>query len=341
MFSSPYDSFAAEFEATELDVHRDRVVHLSVMAQKEELITYLDSVRVYTSINQRTAGLVRGSFLYSAIFRIMQKFTAVCGDPIGGSSDQDAAIVSMASQVLANCGGDATQDRCPAYVTFESGYTLTVHHPDYVTSQTAARIWDGALVLAAWVLEQPQDFALFCGKSVLEIGSGTGLVGLAVAKRFGHRCERVVLSDADEAVATVLRRSLMENEVSTKNVSAIVLHWSESDLSLYDGAFDVILGSDVVYDSTTLDGVVHVCHRCLRKTPEAKVVLCCGVMRECVDEIVRRMSQEEDRNGEEGGRVPSRLQCLREVRPGRSLTRQTCFPEGANETVFFEFGWVK
>ena len=152
---------AAAFEATDLDVHRDRIVAAS--ADPAALLPMLATVRQYTSIDRRTAGAVRGSFLFAAVFRLMQRWSVE-------TTDGAEAVTDACSQILANCSGDVTQDRCPAYVTLPSKNRFLLHHGDFVTSGTAWRVWDGAIVLSSWVVENPDRFA---NKDVLEIGSGT------------------------------------------------------------------------------------------------------------------------------------------------------------------------
>lgn len=56
----------------------------------------------------------------------------------------------------------------------------------------AGTVWDGALVLAYFF--EKQNTPLFLGKNVLELGSGTGVLGLCVAL-LGP--ERVYLTDLE------------------------------------------------------------------------------------------------------------------------------------------------
>jgi len=46
--------------------------------------------------------------------------------------------------------------------------------------ELGSRIWNGSLVLSRYVEQLGEKF--FLGKSALELGSGTGLVGIVVAK---------------------------------------------------------------------------------------------------------------------------------------------------------------
>ncbi len=76
--------------------------------------------------------------------------------------------------------------RLSYYITiFMLSKTITLRHKDIVIDQDlslshAGTVWDGALVLA-YFWEQNEKLAeLFLkGKNVLELGSGTGVLGLA------------------------------------------------------------------------------------------------------------------------------------------------------------------
>lgn len=99
---------------------------------------------------------------------------------------------------------------------------------------------------------------------VLELGAGTGLVSLSVAKILG-RLERdvddvVVATDYHEAVLDNLRRNVKDNQLDVASLDSPVvvqvepldwstLHSSPSSLlsAPFDSKFDLIFGADVIY----------------------------------------------------------------------------------------------
>ena len=75
--------------------------------------------------------------------------------------------------------------------------------------QTGQYLWDSGLYLARWVLGNRDRIR---GQSVVEIGSGLGLVGLTAAKF----ARKTVLSDCAEDIVASLSRSIVTNDLGRK-----------------------------------------------------------------------------------------------------------------------------
>jgi predicted nicotinamide N-methyase len=109
-------------------------------------------------------------------------------------------------------------------------------------------LWPAAVGLAEHLLQQPD---LVRGRRVLELGCGVGLVGLAAA-----RCgARLTLSDIDPEALALADENLAANGAS--GVDAVVIDWTNPPPL---PRFDVILGSDLVYEtwlSRPLANTVH------------------------------------------------------------------------------------
>jgi predicted nicotinamide N-methyase len=127
---------------------------------------------------------------------------------------------------------------------------------DYKAEISGRRVWPGSVVLAL-AISRPDFPVLFSGKSVLELGAGSGLVGL-VAARLG--AERVVISDGDQTSVDLAVENLEDNGyASTESISATRLLWGEGEhaeafkanarLSPTDG-FNIIVAADVMYKPT-------------------------------------------------------------------------------------------
>ncbi|KAJ2718198.1 Protein-lysine N-methyltransferase efm6 [Coemansia sp. Benny D115] len=107
-------------------------------------------------------------------------------------------------------------------------------------------VWDAALVMAKYLDHQVSRGTLdLAGKLVVELGAGTGLVGLALA-RMQPGC-RVVLTDKKELVP-LLRRNIAFNHAET-NVQAQELDWTDDAAleSLGREVPDLVLVSDGVW----------------------------------------------------------------------------------------------
>lgn len=113
-----------------------------------------------------------------------------------------------------------------------------------------AYAWPAGLVLAEHVAGELADELR--GRRVLELGCGLGAVGLAAAKVGAA----VTLSDREPEALKAALANAQENGLS---VETLELVWSHVPESLV-GAFDVILGADLMYDPAQLSpllGAVH------------------------------------------------------------------------------------
>ncbi|XP_023689125.1 EEF1A lysine methyltransferase 3 [Paramormyrops kingsleyae] len=122
----------------------------------------------------------------------------------------------------------------------------------------AAPVWDAALCLCRYLEEKMLDLK---GKRVIELGAGTGIVGI-LAARLGAS---VTLTDLPHAIPQ------LESNVSTNmpqcgwpsaTPTVIPLSWG-LDHRQFATDWDLVLGADIVYLSETytllLDTLTHLC----------------------------------------------------------------------------------
>ncbi|KAJ6516398.1 putative methyltransferase-domain-containing protein [Mycena sanguinolenta] len=108
--------------------------------------------------------------------------------------------------------------------------------------------WGSAIILAERLCADPTSFNLVDGQPlrVLELGAGTGLLSIAVAKLFPDMT--IVATDYHPAILTNLTANLRTNFAVPARVSAAELDWSRPTLNApFDAPFDVVLAADVVY----------------------------------------------------------------------------------------------
>lgn len=96
-------------------------------------------------------------------------------------------------------------------------------------------LWPSGRVLAHAMLNYPLD-----GKRILELGCGLALASLVVHRRGGD----ITASDCHPLAAEFLRENLTLNQLPAMKYQSG--NWSRSNPLL--GRFDVIIGSDVLYD---------------------------------------------------------------------------------------------
>lgn len=113
-------------------------------------------------------------------------------------------------------------------------------------------VWDAALVLAKF-LEHPKYFPpeYLCGKMVLELGAGTGAVGLAACVLGAD----VVLTDLKSCLE-LMRQNINNNITVLKGkADAQVLEWGRNT-SEFQPLPDIILMADLIYYEEVLQKLV-------------------------------------------------------------------------------------
>lgn len=115
---------------------------------------------------------------------------------------------------------------------------------------TGFRTWEAALHLGAYLLSGPgQD--LIKGKSILELGAGTGFLSILCAKQLG--ANHVTSTDGDEGVVEALKENLFLNGLDNeKQVLTSVLRWGQSVRGSWvvddfeEHPYDTVIGADIV-----------------------------------------------------------------------------------------------
>lgn len=121
-----------------------------------------------------------------------------------------------------------------------------------------AKLWEPSFVLAYFMGHQP----VIPGRKILEIGAGLGFVGVYTAM-CGHD---VTISDIEADALLFTRANTLLNDMV--DVKVIQLDWS---LPFEDEPYDIIMGSEVVYDRKTYDVLVDFLDRAL--APDGTIFL--------------------------------------------------------------------
>ncbi|XP_063328553.1 protein-lysine N-methyltransferase EEF2KMT [Pelmatolapia mariae] len=145
-------------------------------------------------------------------------------------------------------GAEETTECYKSYLLPAGGAVSLMENIALISEGTTGLVtWEAALYLAEWALENQQ---VFTGRTVLELGSGAGLTGIAVCRSCGPK--RFIFSDFHSRVLQKLRDNVQLNglsEQTTPAVSVEKLDWTAtSEEELREIGADVIIAADVVYD---------------------------------------------------------------------------------------------
>ncbi|MBZ3882840.1 Protein-lysine methyltransferase METTL21B [Sciurus carolinensis] len=118
----------------------------------------------------------------------------------------------------------------------------------------AAGVWDSALSLCNYFESQNVDFR---GKKVIELGAGTGIVGILAALQGGD----VTITDLPMALEQI-QGNVQANVPAGGRVQVRALSWG-IDQYVFPGDYDLVLGTDIVYMEPTfpllLGTLQHLC----------------------------------------------------------------------------------
>ncbi|XP_067880588.1 EEF1A lysine methyltransferase 3-like [Heterodontus francisci] len=140
------------------------------------------------------------------------------------------------------------------YYTEESSYEFCGHVLKITQNFSAdlgvaAAVWDAGLALCQYFEEQKMSF---CGRKVIELGAGTGIVGILAVLLGGD----VTITDLPHTLKQI------ENNVSA-NIPSSWAHRSQvcalswgCDHSRFPIDYDIVLGSDIVYLPETYASLV-------------------------------------------------------------------------------------
>lgn len=155
-------------------------------------------------------------------------------------------------------------------ITIEESYMQDVHATGFQT-------WSSAIHLAKRIFANPSQFFQTDHRPashvnrVLEIGSGTGLAGIAAARAMKHSTgySEVVLSDMDQSTLDTLHKNVLKNDKCPDSkakvrTSIIRLDWTEVNSSTLS-PFDIIIGADIIYEPEHADLVYAVVNKLLAR----------------------------------------------------------------------------
>ena len=213
--------------------------------------------------------------------------TAGGGEPEGTAAD--SAVVQTHTHALRFAAAPA-----PALAVREVGTEWTgLEGAVFAGAEAAAEdttgthIWAASLVFARWIVQLAPEIE---GRTVLELGAGAGVPGLAALGYAG--AARVTLTDLHEHTMKNLRFNVAANLKALGRdygtVSTVPLDWSAAGTSGLE-PFDVALGSDLVYDVGLVEPLADAVVALLK--PGGTLYMVAGDGRRGVPELVTALEQ--------------------------------------------------
>ncbi|KAJ6543914.1 S-adenosyl-L-methionine-dependent methyltransferase [Mycena capillaripes] len=180
-------------------------------------------------------------------------------DPAVDADDARESLLDDATALLGQFSHQEDDDEFDITRSFSfpsNGKTVHIELNDAPLSTSdhtsvGLQSWGSAIILAERLCSDPASFNLVDGQPlrVLELGAGTGLLSIAVAKLIP--VTTVVATDYHPAILANLAANLRTNFFlpnQAARVSAVELDWARPALSApFDAPFDVVLAADVVY----------------------------------------------------------------------------------------------
>lgn len=155
----------------------------------------------------------------------------------------------------------------------DKGAPVVIKEKPQIISEgtTGLCAWQAGIFLANWMCENAK---LFENKSILELGSGTGLTGIVAAKQCA--LSRITLTDCHSQVLRLLEENVALNGCRRDTVRVLHLNWDSPSLDNVDGLSpppDYVLAADVVYDETIFQPLVNVLTLLSSRNSRIKIIL--------------------------------------------------------------------
>ncbi|KAF8342423.1 putative methyltransferase-domain-containing protein [Amanita rubescens] len=204
------------------------------------------------------------------------------GDSDDSADSEVESLIQLAASILALCSGTAgagtfhrdfvfTSTCVPSCSVTVRVKDIPLDNQDYAS--VGAQTWGGACVLAESIVDEPWKFGLCPAQQesasfrILELGAGTGLVSLTVAKLLQNLSTTSPSPSSAIVIATDYYSPVLHNLASniTTNfpqpsisITSHHLDWSHFSSTYasvgapppkpFDEPFDIILGADIIYE---------------------------------------------------------------------------------------------
>jgi len=163
---------------------------------------------------------------------------------------------------------DTTQFERVNTIVFTPQHKLTLHHYQIFQDHLEGlKLWEGAIVLVRYLLDHPDQYA---NKSVLDLGAGMGVVGIATSAFL--KCPTLMV-DYQPKVLDLCKKNVQANiSLYPNNPPRVqLLDWNTPDSFDFTVPYDLVIGCELVYSITNSPSLVSFLSRVL--TPTSTLLL--------------------------------------------------------------------
>ncbi|EJD48942.1 hypothetical protein AURDEDRAFT_161880 [Auricularia subglabra TFB-10046 SS5] len=188
--------------------------------------------------------------------------------------DDGEELVREAASILAVCSGSSAQGVVSRVILLGDVEVLLDDAPldsDASGASVGLQTWGSSSVLAQHLVQNPALCRELFTARILELGAGTGLVTLVLAKLLPDARNRIVSTDCHSGVLGNLRANVARNGLDDR-VEVRALDWSAFETGGGEelaalGLFAHIFAADVVYEAEQC-GWLSLCVRALLQKPD-------------------------------------------------------------------------
>ncbi|KZF24254.1 hypothetical protein L228DRAFT_266602 [Xylona heveae TC161] len=149
---------------------------------------------------------------------------------------------------------------------------------------TGLRTWEAALRLGTF-FSLPSSRHLIEGKTVLELGAGTGFLSILCSKYLSAK--HVTATDGDEGVVESIKINASLNGINdSKTLDSHVLRWGKPweetilDDNVDERQYDVAIGADITYDGSVIPFLVSTLRDLFKRFPKLQFIISATIRNE-------------------------------------------------------------
>jgi len=155
------------------------------------------------------------------------------------------------------------REKCNLHINLPLTSTyLTFEEMEYKSGNLGCKCWLGSF---ANVIYHNTQQRMLQADNLLELGTGVGICGIAIAK--SDPFMKVVITDGFAQLADTINNNIKKNGVAS-NTSYKKLNWEQINPDIPARSFDIVMGCECVYNDETQDLVSTIVH-CLKDNGKA------------------------------------------------------------------------